>query len=155
MTELSTDTFYATSTEDGFMLMEKNKGPIKMILVLSGLAILAVSILLPLAMYGGWVGRSIAPALFWGGLLIVVASIIALILRFSISRDPKIVFNTTNSELLIRRKVIPFANITYINVNVQNMMDKNMVVVFIFINGKKKSVNNNSQGENDLKVWAW
>ena len=85
-------------------------------------------------------GRSIAPALFWGGLLIVVASIIALILRFSISRDPKIVFNTTNSELLIRRKVIPFSNITYINVNVQNMMDKNMVVVFIFINGKKKSV---------------
>ena len=140
MTDLTTETFDGATTEDGFLLTEKGKGPLKMVLIISGLAILAIVLAIPVGVMGGNIGRIFAPILFWGGILIVAVSIIAIILRFAIPRDPKILFNTTTSELHIRGKVIPFSNISDVNVNVQNMMGKNMVVVFLIVNGKKRSL---------------
>ena len=140
MTNISTDTFDGTTTEEGFLLTEKGKGPLKMVLIFLGLGVLAFILSFPLPMMGGNIAVIFTPVLFWGGLLIAAACIFAVIARFAIPRDPKILFNTKTSELHVRGKVIPFSNISEVNVNIQNMMGKNMILVQYIVNGKKKSL---------------
>ncbi|MFT5778046.1 MAG: hypothetical protein ACI837_000994 [Crocinitomicaceae bacterium] len=140
MTDITTDTFAGVITDDGFLLTEKGNGPMKMVLIFFGLGVVAFIVSIPLAVMGGTIGVIFAPILFWGGILIAAACIIAVTLRFAIKRDPNILFNTKTSELNIRGKVIPFSDISDITTNIQNMMGKTMVVVFLVVNGKKKSL---------------
>ncbi|MFT5778047.1 MAG: hypothetical protein ACI837_000995 [Crocinitomicaceae bacterium] len=140
MIAISNDSFVASTENNGILIREKRKGPLKMVLIFLGLSILAIILSLVLAKNGGAFGVIIAPFLFWGAILIAGISLVALILKVVIKIDPTILFNTETKELHIRGKIIPFQDISDVNCQLQNLMGKTAAVVFIVVNGKKKSL---------------
>jgi hypothetical protein len=149
MIALSNDSFVASTTEDGILITEKRKGPLKMVFIFLGLSMLAILLSFVLVALAGTFGRIIAPFLFWGAILIAVITLIALLLKVIIKIDPIILFNTQLKELYIRGQVIPFAEISDINCQLQRVMGKTAAVVFLIIDGKKKSLFSTSIMTND------
>ncbi len=134
------NSFTAFSTDSGIVIEEKKKGAMKMMLVILGIAVLMVVFSFALALVGGTIGRPIAPIFFWGGILVFVIAIIALILRTAINTDPKISFDTDSNTVNVRGKIIPFSDIEQISPQLQTVMGRTMVVAMMIIKGKKKSI---------------
>ncbi|MCJ8290577.1 MAG: hypothetical protein HRT58_12990 [Crocinitomicaceae bacterium] len=136
----SNDSLTAFTTEDGIYIEEKKKGSLKMLLVILGLGVLFVVGAFIIALVGGTIGRGVAPAFFWGGILIAAVALIAFFVKLAIQSDPKITFNTGNNELSVRGKVFAFSDIEEIAPHMQLMMGRTMIVAFIMTGGKKKSL---------------
>ncbi|MFK7787595.1 MAG: hypothetical protein AB8B56_20905 [Crocinitomicaceae bacterium] len=136
----SNDSLTAFNTDDGILIEEKKKGPLKMLLLLLGLSVLIILGGFLIGMFGGTIGLAMAPWLIWGGAIVTAICIIAFILKLVMNQDPKITFNTTTHTVSVRGKNIPFSDIETIVSQEQSMMSKTMVVAFMVINGKKKSL---------------
>ncbi len=134
------DSFIAFKTDNGMVIEEKKKGSIKMLLVIIGLGLLMLVGGFIIGLFGGNIGRIVAPFLIWGAALVLVVAIIAFIIKMVVSSDPKITFDTSSNELTLRGKSIPFENITQLMYQEQAMMGRTMVFAFLMINGKKKSL---------------
>ena len=130
----------AYNTEDGIYIEEKQKGSFKMLFVLLGLSLLIVVGGFLIGMFGGNIGRIMAPFLIWGGAIVLTVCILVFILKVIIKFDPKITFDKNKKELGVRGKVFPFDSIEKIEPNLQAMFGKTMCVAFIHTGGKKKSL---------------
>lgn len=81
-----------------------------------------------------------APFLFWGGGLILVIGLLGFIIKGAIQGDPKLTIDTTKNELTVRGKIYPFSQVDEIVTQKQDMMGRTMIVAFMMIAGKKKSL---------------
>lgn len=136
----SNDSLTAFNTEDGILIEEKKKGSLKMLLVIMGLGVLMLIGGFLIGLFGGTIGLAMAPWLIWGAAIVIAIAIIAFVLKMVMNQDPNIIFNTKTKELSMRGKVIPFADIESITSQEQAMMGKTMIVAFMMIHGKKKSL---------------
>lgn len=136
----STDSLEAFKTEDGILLEEKKKGPLKMMLVILGLSVLMLIAGFAISMFGGTIGLAMGPWLVWGAAILIVVIVITFVIRLAMNFDPKIIFNTKKYELHVRGKVIPFGDIESITHQEQTMMSKTMIIATVLVNGKKKSL---------------
>jgi len=136
----SNDSLKAYKIEDGVQIEEKKKGTFKMLIVILGLGILVLVAGLIVGVFGSSIGRTVAPWLIWGSLLILAVATISFIIKLALNADPNITFNTTKREVSVRGKVIPFSDIEAIHSQEQPLLGKTMVFAFILIKGKKKSL---------------
>ncbi len=139
----SNDSFTAFKSENGIVIEEKKKGSIKMLVAIIGIGILVLIGGFITGLFGGNIGLAIAPFLIWGSALVLVIALIAFILKLFVSpSNTKITFDTTTNELTLRGKVIPFGDITQLSYQEQAMMGRTMIVAFLIVKGKKKSLFN-------------
>lgn len=136
----SNDSLTAFKTETGIHIEERKKGSLKMILLITGLGLAAMIAAFGLGMIGGNIGRIMAPFLFWGGGLILVIGLLGFIIKGAIQGDPKLTIDTTKNELTVRGKIYPFSQVDEIVTQKQDMMGRTMIVAFMMIAGKKKSL---------------
>ena len=134
------DSFTAYHTEEGILIEERKKGTLKMLLTILGLGLLMLVGGILITLFGGTIGRGVGPWLFWGALLVLAVGVVAFIIKMAMNQDPKIVLNKHTREIQVRGKLIPFGDVSKIDYQEQTMMSKTMVIAFLIVNGKKKSL---------------
>ena len=140
MEPIYNDSFTAEFSDEGLRIEEKSKGPLKMLLIFSGISVAAIALSFVLVGLGGLFGRIVGPALFWGGAVVIVISLVAIILKVFVQNDRSIWFDNANSTLHLRGKDIAYSSISDIDFQVQELFGKQGCFVFMRVNGKKKSL---------------
>lgn len=134
------DSLTAYHTDEGILIEEKKKGTVKMVLTILGMGALMLLAGLLIGIFGGTIGRAVGPWLVWGSILVIVVGVVSFIIKLAMNQDPKIVLNKHTQEISVRGKVVPFGDISNIDYHEQSMMSKTMVIAFLIVNGKKKSL---------------
>ncbi|MCR9171054.1 MAG: hypothetical protein NXI10_01065 [bacterium] len=134
------DSLTAYSTEDGILIEEKKKGTLKMVLTILLMGVLMLIGGLLIGIFGGTIGMAVGPWLIWGSILVLAVAVISFIIKLAMNQDPKITLNKHTKEVTMRGKVIAFSDISAIDYSEQSMMSKTMVIAFLIVNGKKKSL---------------
>lgn len=139
---MSNDSFEAGEIPDGLVIEEKKKGAVKMLLVLSGIAVVMIGLSLLLALFApdSTLVQFIAPILFWGGSIVAIVSFIAIVMKSVKNSDPVILFNSATSTLTLRGRDIPFNAISNVTHQTQNMMGQTANFIFLTVNGKRTTL---------------
>lgn len=109
------DSLTTFKTDSGVLIEEKNKGFLKMLLVILRLGVIMLLGGFILDFFAENIGLTMAPFMIWFSALIISIAVIT---------NPKLIFDTTKNQLCLRIKTHSFTNIEQIFHQEQAMMGK-------------------------------
>ena len=129
-------------TEDGILIKEKAKTAKKfgLIVIAMGVAFLAVSFINLDGLTADWIVSMFTGAFFYGGIALLVMGVVLLVLKGFMGKDHETLLDKNKKEMHQRGKVIPFSEISDVELQTTQMMNKQMTAFLYKHNGKRRAI---------------
>jgi hypothetical protein len=139
----SNDSFDAYKTEAGYEIQEKKNSAKKfgIITMVMGAGFVAISFInLRALLDWEWIHSVFHGVFLYGGVTLLALGAFLFVAKGLMGGEPISTFNAQTKEFTQRGKVIPFAEMSEIAMQANEVMGKNMIAVLYNRNGKRRAI---------------